>query len=91
MGTHLDPVQGAVVGILAVMGALGNGALDALVCVTVHFFFLLLFKFKASMAQPPKIMQAKFSYILVFLQRRIDFFIGCLYNCLGVCEAPNYI
>ena len=36
MGTNQDPVQGAVVLAVAVMGALGNGALNGLVCVAVH-------------------------------------------------------
>ena len=38
MGTHQDLVQGAVVFALAVVGALGNGALHALVGMTVHGF-----------------------------------------------------
>ena len=42
MGTHQDPVQRAVVLILAVVSALLDGAFDALVCMTVHGFFLLL-------------------------------------------------
>ena len=43
MGTHQDPVQGAVVGILAVMGTLLNGTLDTLVCMAAHSLFLLIF------------------------------------------------
>ena len=38
MGTDQDLVQGAVVLSLAMMGALLNSALNALVCVTVHVF-----------------------------------------------------
>ena len=36
MGTHQDPVQGAVVLVIAVISTLLNGALDALVGMTVH-------------------------------------------------------
>ena len=42
MGAHQDPVQRAVVLILAVVSALLDGAFDALVCMTVHRFLLLL-------------------------------------------------
>ena len=41
MGAYKDLLQGAVVGLIAVMGALGNGALDALVCFAVHNAYLL--------------------------------------------------
>ena len=43
MGAHQDPVQRAVVLLTAVVCALANSAFNALVCVTVHSFFLLLF------------------------------------------------
>ena len=36
MGTHQDLIQGTVVLVAAVMGALLDGAFDALVCMTVH-------------------------------------------------------
>jgi len=36
VGTHQDPVQRAIIGVLAVMGTLLNGAFDALVCVVSH-------------------------------------------------------
>ena len=42
MGAHQDPLQRAVVGIVAVVGALRNGAGNALVGVTAHGSFLLL-------------------------------------------------
>ena len=41
MGTNQDLVQGAVVLSLAMVRALLNGALDTLVCMTVHLIFLL--------------------------------------------------
>ena len=36
VGTHQDPVQGAVVLAAAVMAALVYGTLNGLVCVTIH-------------------------------------------------------
>ena len=36
MSTNQDPVQGAVVLIVAVVSALLDGALDALVCIAIH-------------------------------------------------------
>ena len=62
VGAYLDLLQRAVVGIITVVCALGNGALNALVCVTVHSQFLLLFEFGISMASGKKIIQAKFSF-----------------------------
>ena len=44
MGTYQDLVQGAVVGAFAMVGALLDGAFNALVGMTVHRFFLLLFR-----------------------------------------------
>ena len=43
MGADQDPLQGAEVCILAVMGALCDGAFNALVCMAVHEFDLLFF------------------------------------------------
>ena len=91
VSAYLDLLQRAVVGISTMMCALGNGTLDALVCVTVHSFFLLLFEFGISIARCAQMIQAISSYIFVFLQRRIDFSPAGLYNCFGVCEAPSYI
>ena len=42
MGTHQDLIQRAVVLMAAVIGALLDGAFDALVCMTVHSKSLLL-------------------------------------------------
>ena len=39
VGAHQDPVQGAVVLVLAVVCALTDGAFDALVGMTVHDFY----------------------------------------------------
>ena len=44
VSTHQDAVQGAVVGLIAMMGALTDGAFDALVCMAIHVHFLLLFE-----------------------------------------------
>ena len=49
MGANQDPVQRAVVLTVAVVSTGLNGALDALICVIVHFLFLLLFGFLPSM------------------------------------------
>lgn len=57
MGAHKDVVQRAVVLASAVIGALCDGALDALVGMTVHSCFLLLFDYGNSMAWVRKSIQ----------------------------------
>jgi len=42
VGADQNSVQGAVVCLITMMGTLLDGTLDALICVTVHSFFLLL-------------------------------------------------
>ena len=42
MGADQDALQGAVVCVFTMMGALRYGTLDALVCIAVHSLFLLL-------------------------------------------------
>ena len=42
MGANQDPLQGAVIGILAVMLALLDSTLNALVCMGIHSVFLLI-------------------------------------------------
>ena len=49
MGAHQDALQSAVVTGFGMVGALMNGALDALVCV-VHGLFLLFLGFTDSMS-----------------------------------------
>ena len=61
MGTHQDPLQGAVVSAVAVVCALGNGALDALVGMTVHVFFLLLLKVRLVWPKKPNPCKALFA------------------------------
>ena len=39
VGAHEDPVQGTVVLVIAVIGTLLNGTLDALVSVAIHIVF----------------------------------------------------
>ena len=39
MGANQDPLQGAVIGILAVMGALLNSTLNRLVCMAIHSLY----------------------------------------------------
>lgn len=41
MGSNQDPLQRTVVGIIAMVGALLNCALDALIRIVIHSFFLL--------------------------------------------------
>ena len=41
MGTNQDAVQGAVVGIAAVVCALMHGAFNTLICIAIHTSFLL--------------------------------------------------
>lgn len=43
MGAHQDPLQRAVVGIVAVMCALLNGAFDALIGIDIHCDILLFY------------------------------------------------
>jgi hypothetical protein len=44
MGTHQDSVQRAVVGVIAVISAGLDGALNALIGVFVHFTYLLFLR-----------------------------------------------
>ena len=62
VGAHQDAVQGAVVFGIAVVSALLNGALDALVCLIVHVVFLLLFGFCISMSQQAREIQEILSF-----------------------------
>jgi len=43
MGTHQDPIQGTVVLLLAVVGALLNRTFDALIGMAIHILTLLYF------------------------------------------------
>jgi hypothetical protein len=43
MGAYQNPLQGAEIGILAVMCALLDSTLNALVCMTIHSLMILLF------------------------------------------------
>ena len=49
VGTHQDAVQRTVVGLVAVMGTLGNGAFDALIGIAVHNTLPPSFDFEGSM------------------------------------------
>ena len=78
MGAYQNPVQGAEVCILAVVGALLDGTLDALVRIAIHSTF------------PPFSMMeldcphAQKTYISCRLT--IDFFSETKYNISGICE-----
>ena len=65
VGTHQDPVQGAIVLVIAVVSALLDGAFDALVCVVVHCVVLLFIDFYASMFPSRKIIQDIFVIVAI--------------------------
>ena len=81
MGTYQNPIQGAEVCVLAMMGALLNGALNALVCMAIHSLY------------PPFLMMeldcphAQKTYISFMLA--IDFFYEIQYNVIGICEVSQ--
>ena len=50
VGADQNAIQRAVVLSIAVISAGLNGTLDALVCIVIHSFFLLLFGFWLSMS-----------------------------------------
>ena len=68
VGAHQDAVQGAVVLILAMMGALLDGAFDTFVGMTVHCSSSFEFEFGYSMARRKKSMLEKVSKIAFSLQ-----------------------
>ena len=78
MGANQDPLQGAVIGILAVMGTLLNSTLNALVCMTIHGIILLFFVMGLAY---PKTAKTCISFRLA-----IDFFFAIRYNIPGICE-----
>ena len=63
MGTHQNPIQRAVVLVLAVISALLDGTLDALVGMAVHGHFLLLKDFVNSMTTGGEIIQENVSFL----------------------------
>ena len=67
VGTHQNLVQSAVVLALAMVCALVNGALDALVGIAVHGHFLLLIWFGNSMTRSCKINHGKHFLTIAFM------------------------
>ena len=63
MGTHQNPIQRAVVLVLAVISALLDGTLDALVGMAIHSHFLLLNDFVNSMTTGGEIIQENVSFL----------------------------
>ena len=61
MGTHQDPLQRAVVCVIAVVCALRNSTLDALVCMATHRQFLLFCWYNHSIAKTIASIQEKFA------------------------------
>ena len=78
MGTNQDPLQGTVICILAVMGALLDSTLDTLVCMAIHSFILLFSVMGLDCPECGK------TYISATLM--IDFFSAIQYNISGICE-----
>jgi len=66
MGAHQDPVQGAVVLMVAVVGAGLDSTFDALVGITVHIVFLLQIGFGNSMAQRISFTRGNISLFVAF-------------------------
>ena len=65
MGTDHDLIQRAVVLSLAVMGALGNGAFDALIGMAIHTQFLLCFGVAYSMPLKTKFIHCNLSMVVL--------------------------
>lgn len=70
VGAHQNAVQRAVVLALAVMCALLNGTLDALICLVCHGMLLLFLDFALSMAQKSQRKQRKNYHFLKFFVLR---------------------
>ena len=62
VGAHQNPIQGAVIFGIAVIGTLLDGAFDALVCLAAHGVFLLLFGFTDSMPRGKEEIRKNFSF-----------------------------
>ena len=54
VGAHQNLVQGTVVGAVAMVCALLNGAFDALVCIVIHIVILLYIGFGSNMTRNPE-------------------------------------
>ena len=78
MGTYQNPLQGAEICILAVVGALLDSTLNALVCMAIHYGFLL---FVVMLLDFPGLRKTYISFMLT-----IDFFRRSRYNISGICE-----
>ena len=69
MGTNQNTIQRAVVLTVTVICAGLNGAFDALVCIVVHSYFLLLLNSILVWLYLRKRNMAKFSFSLLFLHQ----------------------
>ena len=78
MGTNQDAIQRAVISFLAMMLALLNGTLNALVGMAIHSVILLLLVMGLGCPTCRK------TYISIMLM--IDFFSVIQYNISGICE-----
>ena len=66
MGTNQDAIQRAVVLVVAVVCTLLDGAFDALICMTVHFIFLLCCGFSFSMTVRAQLKHGKVFLFIAF-------------------------
>ena len=78
MGTYQNAVQGAEVCVLAMMRALLNSTLDALVCMAIHS---VTPPFLNIALEYPQFCKTYISSVLT-----IDFFPESQYNICGICE-----
>ena len=62
VGAHQNPIQGAVIFGIAVIGTLLDGAFDALIGLAAHGVFLLLFGFTDSMPRGKEEIRKNFSF-----------------------------
>ena len=79
MRTNKNPLQGAEVGILAMVGALLNGTLNALVCMAIHRNIPPFRRDGLRLSGSGENIPIRFA-------QTIDFFSHSQYNSYGICE-----
>ena len=83
VGAHQNALQRAEVCILAMVGALLDSTLNALVCVATHRDLLLIFVINIEYPECAK------TYISASLE--IDFFPESQYNICGICDFRKFV
>ena len=81
--TNQDTLQRAVVGIITVVGALMNGAFDALVCMAAHKQFLLLIGLRCYCAQ-----KSKNPFMRLQFTQNCDMVVKTANDCLQTVRRP---